>query len=132
MNKRAALEKELIGDIEDKHAEIETGKDRMTFTDPARSMLVNKQRDMYIKQGIRRRHPDRVLAQFAGIKMDTSNAESAWEQAIMHEQDRTEIPEGYRVKGGDMIANQTGLITTALDNFQKSKNKFNRVLMPGV
>ena len=71
------------------------------------------------------------MAQFKLIVDQTENASSAWEKALMHEQQRTEVPQEYKAKDSGMVANQVGLVTTALDNFMKSKNKFERVAPVG-
>lgn len=49
----------------------------------------------------------------------------------MHEQQRVEIPQEYKPKDGGMVANQVGVVTTALDNYTKSKGKFTRVTPVG-
>jgi len=131
-NRRSELEKDLIGDIAETNARIETGKDRMTDKDPYMQRAMSDYRRFAIKQGVRRRHPDRVLAQFSQIAKETSNAESVWEKSLMHEQERTEIPEEYKADDGEMIASQTGLVTTALDNYVHSKGKFERTVLTGV
>ena len=131
-SRRSDLEQDLIGDIEQQKSLTETGKVRK----PDGNEFHRKQMAGFMrfatKQGVRRRHPDRVLAQFAQIVKETSNAQSAWEQALMHEQERTEVPEEYKTNDAGMIVNQTGLVTTALDNFTKSKGKFERTVLTGV
>ena len=124
--RRQELEKELIGDIESQKALVETGKDRVVDGNKFHREANRNYRGFAIRQGVRRRHPDRVLAQFASIVEETSNAQSAWEKALMHEQQRTEVPEEYKAKDEEMLANQVGIVTTALDNFKNSKSKFER------
>lgn len=138
MNKRPAdvprrqeLEKELIGEIESQKALVETGTDKVADGNKFHRDANRNYKGFAIKQGVRRRHPDRVLAQFAAIVDQTSNAQSAWEKALMHEQQRVEVPEEYKAKDAEMISNQVGLVTTALDNFAKSKSKFERVYSMG-
>lgn len=130
-SRRSEIEKELIGDIEERSAVAETGKSH-DVSDPYSKKHMAAYRQFSIKQGVRRRHPERVLAQFAQIVKETSNAESAWEKALLHEQQRTEVPTEYKPNDGGMIANQTGLVTTALDNFSRSKGKFERTFLTGV
>lgn len=130
VSRKSELENELLGAITDQKEEVETGKFKNTttsFSKGAREM--NK--IFQIKQGRRRRHPDRVLAQFEQIVEETTNAESAWEKALLHEQERTAIPQEYVAKDNGMVANQVGLITTALDNYARSKGKFERVAPVG-
>jgi hypothetical protein len=130
VNRRTELEDDLVGDIIDKKQIVETGKhENETTTFGKQHREAN--RIFQIKQGRRRRHPDRVLAQFKQIVDQTENASSAWEKALMHEQQRTEVPTDYKAKDSGMVANQVGLVTTALDNFMKSKNKFERVAPVG-
>jgi len=130
VSRRSELEKDLIGDITAKKALVDSGKDRKDT--PFNLNMRAENRAFQIKQGVRRRHPERVLSQFKAIVEETSNANSAWEKALMHEQERVEIPEEYKVSGGDMMTQQTGLVTTALDNFMKSKSKFERMHAAGV
>jgi hypothetical protein len=130
-SKKKMLEQELIGDIENQKQLVETGHSKKTDHPFHRKGIANYER-FAIKQGVRRRHPDRVLAQFAAIVDQTSNAESAWEKAILHEQQRREVPSDYKVGEREMIANQTGLVTTALDNYMRSKGKFERTVLAGV
>ena len=121
---RDKLEKELIGDIENRKLTSDTG--RSTGASPYALEARNRNSMFSIKQGVRRRHPNRVLHQFQQVALETSNAETSWEKALMHEQTRTTIPEEYKAKDSDMLVNQMGLVTTALDNFKKSKEKLVR------
>lgn len=130
-SRRSELEKELIGDILTQQETTETGKDRSKDGNQFHRENLRDWRSFAIKQGVRRRHPTRVLSQYAQIVKETSNAETAWEKALLHEQERLEIPEEYKTSDG-MIANQTGLVTTALDNYKRSQNKFERTMLTGV
>lgn len=129
-SRRSELEKELIGDIVDTQQQADTG--RLHKDNQYGKANRHAWKSFAIKQGVRRRHPTRVLSQYAQIVKETSNAESAWEKALLHEQERLDVPEEYKVTDGGMVANQTGLVTTALDNFKRSKNKFSRTLISGV
>lgn len=137
MNKRPAhvsrkkeLENELLSSIEQRKGEIETGHVARPTMFKIQAAAQLKQFE--IKQGNRRRHPQRVLSNYDAITKDTVSAETAWEKSLMHEQQRTEIPQEYQPQDKGMIANQLGLVTTALDNFAKSKGKFNRQFIAGV
>jgi Fe-S cluster assembly scaffold protein SufB len=130
VSRRKELEDELVGDIIDKKQEVETGKYENTHTKYSRQ-ATKSNRIFQIRQGRRRRHPDRVLAQFGQIVKETENASSAWEKALMHEQQRVEVPQEYKAKDSGMVANQVGLVTTAMDNYIKSKGKFERVAPVG-
>jgi hypothetical protein len=130
VNRRTQLEDDLVGEIIDKKQIVETGKhENETTVYGKQQREINK--IFQIKQGRRRRHPDRVLAQFKQIVDQTENASSAWEKALMHEQQRVEVPQEYKANDSGMVANQVGLVTTALDNFMKSKSKFERVAPVG-
>lgn len=128
--RRKSLEDELTGEIVDQKQEVETGKYENTHTRFSRN-ATEANRIFQIKQGRRRRHPDRILAQFTQVMKETENASSAWERALMHEQQRTEVPQEYKAKDRGMVANQVGLVTTAMDNYIKSKGKFERVAPVG-
>lgn len=131
VSRKGELEKELLGDIVEQQQKVETGKYR-NETSKFHKNNLRAARGFGIKQGVRRRHPARVLQQHAAIAKETSNAESAWEKALLHEQHRIEIPEEYKTSDGGMIVNQTGLVTTALDNYSKSRGKFSRTVLAGV
>jgi len=126
VSRNAELEKELTADIVKQKVEVETGKFEKTNTPQSRNARKSNL-TFQIKQGKRRRHPDTVLNQFQTIVKQTSNASSAWEKALMHEQQRILIPPEYKAKDEGMVANQVGVVTTALDNYVKSKAKFERV-----
>lgn len=86
-----------------------------------------------IKQGKRRRHPGRLLHEFAGIAEGTEHATNNWEKAMLYENERQEIPEEYRptdeLQGA---ATQLGLIQTAHNNWRTSKQKLNTMYLAGV
>lgn len=128
--RKKQLEDDLVGDIINNKQEKETGKYANKTNSFARGQY-EANRIFQIKQGRRRRHPHRVLAQFEQITKETENASSAWEKALMHEQQRVEVPQEYKAKDSGMVANQVGLVTTALDNYTKSKSKFERVAPVG-
>ena len=127
------LEKDLIGEEAVRTQEIETGKRRVRQNNDW-DITTNKGAKMFeIQQGIRMRHPDRVLHQYAAAVAGTENPESLWEKALMHEQKRTEMPKEYRPEDDTkMLTNQLGIVTTALDNYDNSKYKLERTHMIGV
>ena len=128
--RRQALENELVAEVANQANEVGIGRD-VVKTKPFSRKHAKANRQFMIQQGKRRRHPRRVLAQFAQIVKETSNAESAWEKALMHEQKRVEVPQEYKVSDEEMVANQSGLVTTALDNYMRSKGKFERSTLVG-
>jgi len=128
-SRKSELEGALTAQVINQKNLVENGRsDRSTRF--SRSMNAQN-RQLQIKQGKRRRHPDRVLHQFQVIKQETDSANSVWEQALLHEQERTEIPMDYKTKDGGMVSNQMGLVTTALDNYTRSKGKLERVTPVG-
>lgn len=129
--RRTELEKELIGDITDEQTVAETG--RYEHTNDQYTKASHKQnRRFAIQVGVRRRHPEKVLSQYHEINKGTESAQSQWEKALIHEDQRVEVPEEYKIKQHDMIANQMGLVGIALDNYVKSKGKFSRTQIVGV
>lgn len=91
---------------------------------------LNKQ--MAIQQGVRRRHPHRVLGQFQGVNSTTSSASTMWEQALVHETKKVDMPQDFRPKGDtEGMSNQMGLVSTALENYKNSKNKLQRLHLVG-
>lgn len=136
MNKRPAsrrteLENELTGKITDQASLVETGKDEKK--DDAYSRTVERRNHLFnIQQGHRRRHPQRVLERYNAINDTTESAETTWEKALMHEDNRIDLPEVYKPSDHEMVANQMGLVSAALDNYAKSKGKFTRSQVVGV
>ena len=130
VTRRGELEKELIGDIEEQKAKVEAGRDIVDT--PFSQQAAGATRQFQIRQGIRRKHPLKVLSNFSTITNQTSNAESLWEKALMEDQERVEIPTEYKATDAHMMVNQMGLAKTALDNFTKSKGKFNRQYISGI
>lgn len=130
VSRKSELEGELTGQIMQKQQEMESGKYENTNSAFSRG-ATRANRQFQIRQGKRRRHPDSVLNQFQTIKTETTNAHSAWEKALLHEQKRIEVPSEYRARDSGMVANQLGVVTTALDNYMKSKQKLERVAPVG-
>jgi len=119
------LEEDLIDkEINDETADI--GKDRVTHP--------NRQgRAFQIQQGWRRRHPTRVLNQFKGVMSTTSSAGSKWEEALVHNTTKVELPKEFQPKDGmDGMTNQLGVVTAAFENYKASKNKLQRLHLVGV
>ena len=131
--RRADLENDLIGDEVTKNHEMETGRRHVNEGTTFQQNANRANRTLAIQQGFRRRHPHRVLGQFDGIMKTTSTAASTWEQALLHETKRVDLPKEFRPKGdGDGMVNQVGVVTTALENFKASKGKFSRFHLIGV
>lgn len=124
-SRMAELEADLIGDELDVD-DAEHGQDRVTHPN-------TYGRTLEIKQGWRRRHPERVLNQFAGVNDTTSTASSKWEESMVHGTKRVELPREFQPEGdADGMSNQLGVVTAALDNYKASQNKLKRMYLVGV
>lgn len=133
------LEAELIGNDWDNEKEIETGRAHYAPTKKGErskwDITVNKgQKQFYVQQGLRMRHPEHVLNQYEGFKASTTKVTDAWERALRDEEERTVMPEEYRVKGVDkgMSTNQLGLVSVADKNFKARKGRLDRQMLAGV
>jgi len=121
----AELEADLIGD-EMRPDDAEHGHDRVTHPN-------TYGRALEIKQGWRRRHPNRVLNQFTGVVDTTTTASSKWEEAMLYDTKRVELPQEFRPDSEtDGMSNQLGVVTAALDNYKSSKEKLKRMYLVGV
>jgi len=105
---------------------METGTRRISAPD-------RRGRALEIQQGFRRRHPSNVLNRYDGVMKTTSNASSLWEESLIHETKRVELPKDFRPKGDtEGMTNQMGIVNVALDNYKASKNKLQRMYLVGV
>lgn len=122
--RRSALEDELMAEITDQQSEMETGT-RRNLDDPFSAAMENENRKLNIVQGHRRRHPDHVLQQHAGLHESEGydTAKTIWEQALEYDDERVDIPEEYRVEESKMLATHIGLENVATDAYKKKKNK---------
>lgn len=120
--RRSEVEDDLVGQTTDQQALMETGKDK-NVADPYSLQHEKRYRKLNISHGHRYRHPDRVLHQYATINKDTEHAESVFEQALIGEDERTNLPSTYKPKGHTMVANQLGVSQIAEKNFASKKKK---------
>jgi hypothetical protein len=130
-----SLESDLIGDADRgvNQQELETGRRHVEEETKFQHRATKANSMLGIQQGFRRRHPHAVLGQYDGVMKTTSTAASSWEQALLYETERTEMPKEFRPKGdGDGMVNQVGVVTTALENYKASKGKFSRMHLIGV
>lgn len=124
-SRTAQLEADLIGE-ELNNETADLGKDRVTRPN-------TQGRALAINQGWRRRHPTRVLNQFKGVVSTTSDASSKWEEALIHDTKRVELPQEFQPQGTmDGMTNQLGIVTAAFENYKASKNKLQRLHLVGV
>jgi hypothetical protein len=82
-------------------------------------------------QGLRRRHPDQVLSNYATIAQTNDSPHTTWEKAIAEENELTMMPKVYQTQG-QLSAVQLGLVQTAEKNYQKSKNKLSTMYMASI
>ena len=141
MNKRVAsasgsvkaLESELLGETLTGNSSMnaDAGRDVSTDLTPWQRQALGKQRQLVIRQGWRRRHPDRVLNQFTAVAQGSTNPNEQWEKAMLDDTERTELPEYYKKVKHEGYANQVGLVATAFKNYQASKNKLSSGILIG-
>lgn len=128
-SRRSKLEKELMGDIAGENDFVEVGRNRVQEYGPAwKNRALATTRTFHITQGRRRRHPDRVLHQYAGVAGTTDHAHTAWERALLESDKRVEIEEAYIPEGDmDSIASQLGTVQAAAANFKVSNFKLSNI-----
>lgn len=143
MNKKKApddtrmrdLEADLMSEIATEGAgeEVATGRRHVKENSRFQQQATQDMRHLFYQQGYRRRHPERVLGQYLGVTKTTTNAGSLWEKSLIHETKKSEMPHEFKVTDEtDGMANQLGVVNTALDNYKASKNKFKRMHLVGV
>lgn len=124
--RRNDLEDELTDQITEQQGKVDTGKYR-NKSDPYSRKQDLQNRGFNIQQGHRRRHPLRVLHQHQGIVSSSESAQSVWEQAMQQDDERTKLPEIYKIDAMKMMSTQVGLEAVAADNFKKKKSKMDRL-----
>ena len=93
-----------------------------------------RQRQLFIKQGTRIRHPDQVLNQFATIVGDTGKStKQKYLNVFRNETERATMPEvyKYRAKDDGMIVEQLGVADVARQSYERamapSNNRMNKL-----
>lgn len=109
----------------------DAGRDVSTDLTPWQAQALKGKRRMVIRQGFRRRHPYKVLNQFAIVAQGSTNPTEHWEKAMLDDTERTELPEWYKKVNSEGYANQVGLVQTAFKNYQASKNKLSGGVLIG-
>ena len=127
--RRAALEAALMDeDTPDNLGDIETGRSRVLENSRFQRKATTDAKSFRIVQGLRRRHPKRVLNRFHGVNSTSSESASLWEKSLIHETKRVDMPREFRVVGdSDGMANQMGIVSVALDNYKASRQKLSRL-----
>lgn len=82
-------------------------------------------------QGIRRRHPDTVLSNYAAVTETNTNPHTTWEKSLEEENEMSNLPKVYQTQG-QLSAVQLGLVQLAEKNWMKSKQKLNTMYVVGV
>lgn len=121
---RERLEKELMDKAQNgvNQAEIDTGRPHHATS--WQDMLGTQMHAFAIKQGIRRRHPNRLLQERDGIMSTTSNAKDFATESLIYEQERIDLPDVYEYDGeSTMLANQFYLPQVASQNAKNSREK---------
>jgi len=109
----------------------DAGRDVSTDLTPWQRQALGQHKQLVIRQGWRRRHPHRVLNQFTAVAQGSDNPSEKWEEAMLQDTERAELPEYYKKARTDGYANQIGLVATAFKNYQQSKNKLSSGVLIG-
>lgn len=132
--KSKALEDELTGQNVKTQStySVEAGRDVQTDLNKWQKQALGNQEQFAIRQGFRRRHPTKMLNQFAGAVGTNTNPKLKWEQYMEAENERVQLPQTTKKMRNEYVVNQMGLVETALANFVKSKEKLNSIVAVGV
>jgi hypothetical protein len=132
--RRAALEASLLDeDTADNIDDIATGRSKVLENNKYQRRATTTSRSFRIANGLRRRHPGKVLNKYKGVLSTTSDSASLWEKALIHETKRVDMPKEFRPTGdSDGMVNQVGIVSVALDNYKASKQKFSRLHLVGI
>lgn len=122
--RRNELEDELVGNVTEQQNAMETGKYRNP-SDPYSAQQDAQNRRMNIVQGHRRRHPLRVLHQHQAIVATGEDAKSVWEQALQQDDERTKMPQVYKMDAMKIMSTQVGLQEVAEKSWKKRKHRMN-------
>jgi hypothetical protein len=99
----------------------ETGRDVQSDKRPWQRQALGHVEMLAIQQGFRRRHPAKLLSNYASTTFNGPNPRTKWEDAMRRSEDLTQVPEYYKRAGDERMANQLGLVETANKNFMKSR-----------
>lgn len=111
---------------------VEAGRDVQTDLTSWQKQALGSQDQFAQKQGFRRRHPSRMLNEYAGVVKTNTNPKMKWEQFIEAENERVQLPETTKKARNVYVSNQMGLVELALQNFVNSKQKLNAIVAVGV
>jgi len=108
----------------------ETGTDAHG-TNALSKKLQRQSRIFETRQGLRRRHPDLVLSNYATVTSTNDSPNTTWEKALQEESELSLMPKVYHAQG-QLSAVQLGLVQTAEKNFTKSKQKLSTMYLASV
>lgn len=132
--KTRALEAELSKGVQDTSSvySVEAGRDVQTDLTSWQRQALGNQEQFAVRQGFRRRHPNTMLNQYAGVVKTTQNPKMKWEEYIAAENERVQLPETTKKGRNAYSTNQMGLVQTALENYVKSREKLSAIVSVGV
>lgn len=124
---REKLERELLDDalngVAGQNAEVDTG--RKHHSTGWQTLLGSQMHKFATRQGLRRRHPDRLLQQHEGALISSKkDAHSYATDSLRYDQQRVELPQEYEQdKDAALLANQYYLVQVAAQNAKNSREK---------
>lgn len=125
---KMALEKDLMADVVQRQSMSESGKDE-SFAQNGIQKIANRHQIRFeVKQGVRRRHPDSVLSNYAGLVDNVVAPRNEWDKMLELENNRESIPSEGKKNSSNMVT-QLGLVRTAEVNFKASKPKLSSMYM---
>jgi hypothetical protein len=128
----AELEKDLLGEEVDNQSERETGRKTVKEGTPFQQETGREIRRFQVQQGFRRRHPNSVLGNYAGVIGSASNEKSIAEESLMIENERFELPKQFAAGNDGGTVSQLGIQYVADKNFKNAKNKLGMMHLVGV
>lgn len=89
-----------------------------------------RQRELFVKQGTRMRHPDKVLHQFRTIVGDNGkHTREEYLRMFEDETERAELPAEYEYQPDEgMVASQMGVAKLAHGSFKKSNTEEGKIM----
>lgn len=126
--KKLALEKDLMADTINRQSMYESGHDEVSSRHMGQRLAKERAIRFEVRQGVRRRHPDSVLSNYAGLLENVAAPKNEWQKMLDIENNRESIPHDGKKPSYSMVT-QLGLVRTADINFKASKPKLNSMFM---
>ena len=124
-----------MGDQDNKTNTFESGSDRSKSASTSNELLAANRGLIKFgtKQGYRRRHPNTVLGEYAGVVNNSlENPKNSWENYLEKEHERTALPKEYISGSATQLVTQAGLTETSDKNYKKSKPKLSSLFTTGM